>query len=348
MSGQLKPDIGQKNHQNSVVEFTKFERNASQGFAYIWIQPRHIMLGSAFIRTFANRFPLTVNLHFLRACNFRCKYCYATFDDCQDIVSGLLPFEKLSKMVDEVSHRFCKVTFAGGEPTLYTRLPQLMQVARAGGALVNVVTNASQIDPKWVAEHGAKMDLLTISADSENPATHVKLGRASATGKPLPTSHYIDVAKAAQAIGVKVKLNTVVTTVNQQEDLTQFVKTINPIRWKILQAMPIEGQNDTHITSLIPSEAAFRGFAARHERSLAGTGIRIIPEWIEDIRTSYIMVDPLGRFFDDATGVYRYSRSILDVGVDAAWGDVVFNIEKFTARNGAADFAGRICQPEGK
>jgi radical S-adenosyl methionine domain-containing protein 2 len=305
------------------------------------------MLTAVFSRQFTHRFKLTANLHFLRACNFRCKFCFATFDDCSKEL-GILPDEKLMKVVREVASRFCKVTFAGGEPTLYQKLPEIMSAARDEGALINVVTNASRIDPAWIALHGSKIDFLTISADSDNPNTHFKLGRATAAGKTLPTSHYIDVARAAAERGIKVKLNSVVTTVNQDEDLTEFVKRINPIRWKLLQAMPIDGQNDAHIQALIPSTDVFQKYVDRHMKSLSGTRIRVVPEGIEDIRTSYIMVDPLGRFFDDATGRYRYSRSILDVGVEAAWSDVVFNIEKFNARNGTADFADKFCDAKTK
>jgi radical S-adenosyl methionine domain-containing protein 2 len=67
-----------------------------------------------------------------------------------------------------------------------------------------------------------------------------------------------------------------------------------------------------------------------------------VPETIEDIRTSYIMVDPAGRFFDDSQGRYQYSRPILAVGLEAAFGDVVFNLDKFRGRGGCADFAEKI------
>ncbi len=52
------------------------------------------------------------------------------------------------------------------------------------------------------------------------------------------------------------------------------------------------------------------------------------------MRGSYVMVDPLGRFFGNATGRHVYSQPILDVGVDAALAQVGFVPTKFEARGG--------------
>jgi radical S-adenosyl methionine domain-containing protein 2 len=102
--------------------------------------------------------------------------------------------------------------------------------------------------------------------------------------------------------------------------------------------MPIDGQNDHYISKLIPSAQAFSDYVKRHENALKNSGIRIVPETIEGIRCSYIMIDPYGRFFDDLSGRYQYGRSILEVGVDQAWEDVNFDDGKFQARGGTADF----------
>jgi hypothetical protein len=36
---------------------------------------------------------------------------------------------------------------------------------------------------------------------------------------------------------------------------------------------------------------------------------------IDNVQSSYIMVDLRGKFLDDIFGYYRYSRSVLDVGI---------------------------------
>jgi radical S-adenosyl methionine domain-containing protein 2 len=237
------------------------------------------------------------------------------------------------------------LTFAGGEPTLYPRLSELFAIAKREGALVNLVTNGSRIDHDWLVRQAKFLDFLTLSADSADSATMSALGRADASGHALPASHYIDLAKAARHNGIGVKLNTVVTTLNSSAHMVEFVRALAPSRWKILQAMPVDGQNDSQIARLTPDLVDFQAFVRHHEGRLLDSGIRLVPESIDTIRGSYVMVDPRGRFFDSTTGRHRYSSPILGVGLDVAWSQVSFDKDKFLARGGDADFASPYLQP---
>lgn len=63
-----------------------------------------------------------------------------------------------------------------------------------------------------------------------------------------------------------------------------------------------------------------------------------MPEDNEDMTGSYAMVDPAGRFFDNTAGHYRYSRSILSVGIADAWQDIRFDAQRFEERGGIYDW----------
>lgn len=282
------------------------------------------------------RLPLTANFHFIKSCNFACRYCYATFAD--SLARPILGDEQLFALTRLLAARYTKVTFVGGEPTLYPRLPELLTTAKAQGALTNVVTNGSRIDATWLEQHAGTLDLLTLSIDSANPTTHRTLGRATRRGGTPSVQHYCDLADAARAAGIGVKVNTVMTTINADEDLTGLITDLAPQRWKILQAAPVEGQNDAFIAGLTPQRAVFDTYVARHQVALAATGLRIVAEPVEMIRGSYIMVDPQGRFFDSTRGAHRYSRPILKVGMDAAFAEVDFDPTKFHDRDGDADY----------
>ena len=266
---------------------------------------------------------MTANFHFIKSCNFACRYCYATFAD--SLARPLLGDEQLFALTRLLAARYAKVTFVGGEPTLYPRLPELLATVKAQGALTNVVTNGSRITPAWLQAKAGTLDLLTLSIDSATPAIHRTLGRATRRGETPSVRQYCDLADAARAAGIGVKVNTVVTTINADEDLTGLITDLAPQRWKILQAAPVEGQNDTFIADLTPQRAVFDTYVARHQVALAGTGVRIVAEPVEMIRGSYIMVDPQGRFFDSTRGAHHYSRPILKVGMDAAFAEVDFD-----------------------
>lgn len=288
----------------------------------------------------SGREELTANFHFIKNCNFRCRFCYATFDD--SIAPGsILPHEQLLEITRLLARRYRKVTFVGGEPTIYRRLPMMLAIASSEGTLTNLVTNGYLIDATWLQSVADTLDFLTLSLDSDNTATHVALGRATQGGKTLSAADYRGLADAARAAGMGVKVNTVVTNLNALEDISSLVRDLAPERWKVLQAAPVEGQNDTFIASLTPERAVFDSYVGRHEDALAGSGIRIVAEPIEMIRGSYIMVDPQGRFFDSTSGRHHYSRPILDVGLDAAFAEVSFDQDKFRARGGDADYTAR-------
>jgi radical S-adenosyl methionine domain-containing protein 2 len=59
---------------------------------------------------------------------------------------------------------------------------------------------------------------------------------------------------------------------------------------------------------------------------------------------SYIMVDPLGRFFQNRPGAfgYDYSPPILEVGADRAFAQIGWSVLKFARRYAPAVVAGEV------
>lgn len=278
--------------------------------------------------------PPSVNYHLWKPCNMRCTYCFATFDDVvkEVLPKGHLPREDALRLVRLLADRFQKVTFVGGEPTLCPWLLELMDEAKAGGAVTMLVTNGSRLTPEYLDRLRGRLDWLTLSIDSASEGTHVLLRRA-VRGRAIPSARYIEIAEGARSAGMRIKVNTVVTTLNAGEDMAALLVALRPERWKILQALPVDGQNDGRIEPLVCTREAFRGFVERH-RGVAAHGVELVPEEHEDITGSYAMVDPAGRFFDDVTGRHRYSKPILDAGIDAAWSEVGFSMERFVGRGG--------------
>ena len=61
---------------------------------------------------------------------------------------------------------------------------------------------------------------------------------------------------------------------------------------------------------------------------------RIVPETNAQIRGSYVMVDPAGRFFDNVEGMHRYSLPILEAGTRLAIQQMGYDERKFLQRGG--------------
>jgi radical S-adenosyl methionine domain-containing protein 2 len=236
------------------------------------------------------------------------------------------------RLVEVLAPVFRKMTFAGGEPMLCPWLPELVRAAKARGMVTMLVTNGSRLSSDAIDALTGALDWVTLSIDSADARTHAELGRA-VRGKAIPMERYAATAERTRAAGMRIKVNTVVTNLNAGEDLSPLLRALRPERWKILRVLPIAGQNDGSVEPLLCSTEEFEGFVERH-RGLAREGITLVPEDHDDIRGSYAMIDPAGRFFDDLEGVHRYSDPILDVGVEAAWSMVRFSLVRFTKRGG--------------
>jgi radical S-adenosyl methionine domain-containing protein 2 len=309
---------------------------AGEAFVEGWASPRAVAAGSVGAATL----PPSVNYHLWAPCNMRCRFCFAPF---QDVVSevlprGHLPREESLRLTTVLATRFAKVSFAGGEPTLCRWLPDLVRTARERGSTTMLVTNGSRLR-QMIEQLRGVLDWVAISIDSASERTLVQLGRAVQGRTALPREEYVELARMVRGAGMRLKINTVVTALNATEDMSDFIRDLAPERWKVLRVLPVTGQNDGRVEPLLCSDGDFAGFVERHQR-LEADGIAVVPEDNEDMRGSYAMVDPAGRFFDNAGGGHSYSTPILRAGLDAAWSEVTFSMDRFLDRGGAYDFGG--------
>jgi len=54
----------------------------------------------------------------------------------------------------------------------------------------------------------------------------------------------------------------------------------------------------------------------------------------DEMKGSYVMIDPAGRFFENTIGKYIYSTPILKNGIESAYKEMNYNYKKFIGRNG--------------
>lgn len=279
--------------------------------------------------------PPAVNFHLWKPCNLRCKFCYATFDDDDDLraVRGGLSEDDALRIIEQLrEHGTEKLTFVGGEPTLCPYLTSLLIHARRLGFVNSLVTNGAHLDRLLDAAADC-IDWVGLSVDSASEQTQAALGRGRGDHVAKSIGHF----KSLHDHGIRVKLNTVVTALNWQDDMTGFVRQTRPERWKVFQVLPIDGQNSGSVDPLLVTTEQFNAFVARH-RHISDLGITLAGETNEDMTGSYAMIDPLGRFFSNVGGRHTYSPPILKAGVPEAFDAVSFNPGRFEARGGRYDW----------
>jgi radical S-adenosyl methionine domain-containing protein 2 len=285
---------------------------------------------------------LVINWHIIEKCNFRCQFCYGKWDKPDEETevwknhSGSRRLlEALQRMSDpnsltsplrsQLRWQSSRLSIAGGEPTLLgERLVSILADARALGLGSSLITNGSRADV--ITRAAQHIGIVAISIDSIDPRTNAVIGRNSSNGHSVSLDDVVALVRGVRTIrpGIIVKINTVVNGANAEEDLSKLIRATNPDRWKIMRVLPIVTDK------LSIGHDVFRRFIDRH----SGFQSLITAEDNSDMVESYIMVDPYGRFFQNASGHagYRYSRSILEVGAEVAFREINFSPAKFVAR----------------
>ena len=216
-----------------------------------------------------------------------------------------------------------RINYAGGEPTLVKEFPSLVNYSYNLGLKVSVVTNGTGLTDSLLSLLEGKISAIKLSIDSSKEPTELKMGRGY--GKHVRNT--IALSKKIRDYNIKVMANTVVTSMNYTEDMHALIRLISPVRWKVFQVLPIEGQNLVDYESLKVTKSQFDCFVRMHSDIPA-----MVPEGNELMTESYLMMDPKGRFFQNSGAKYKLSSSVLEVGISKAFEEVVFNHDKFNER----------------
>jgi radical S-adenosyl methionine domain-containing protein 2 len=295
---------------------------------------------------------LVINMHITEACNYSCDYCYAKWDRVNDTREVIHTRTQLTKLILEVVKFFnplnvnnpdhplssylnwksLRVNFAGGEPTLYKeQLIRYINLAKIMECNISLITNASNLaDQIFMKEVATKLTMLGVSLDSASYLSNKSIGRMDRSGNILNQDNLVKILDEIRVVNpsIIIKINTVVNRFNFNEDMTSFIERIKPNKWKVLRMLPVNNNN------LSITDEQFNRFIEVNKRLHNVMSV----ENNDDMISSYIMIDPLGRFFQNQPnksgdhGGYIYSSSILDSGIAEAFKEVPFCIDKFSHR----------------
>lgn len=204
-----------------------------------------------------------INIHVLEACNFRCRQCFSKFG-----TKKLLPVEGWKKIIDNciAGANVAEFNIAGGEPMLYPGLVELVQYIRDKGVKVSLITNGSLMDEEWVKKYAGMFDTIGFSVDSINDETNRKIGRCDRNEKTIPAGRIVELCELIRkyAPGCRIKINTVVSALNKDEVMSDFIDEVAADRWKILRMKPFQYGSFSNIDIQV-SDEEFEEFVDRNK-----------------------------------------------------------------------------------
>ncbi|MDI3524530.1 GTP 3',8-cyclase MoaA [Kosmotoga sp.] len=186
------------------------------------------------------------NIDYLRfsitdRCNFRCFYCMPEN-------TSFLPESELLTLDDirfavqifkEIGFKRLRLT--GGEPTLRSDLLEIVSIVSETFGSCAMTTNGSRLKELAFELYSAGLREVNVSLDSIDSETFFRITRGGNLKEVLKG---ID---EAISVGMKVKLNTVITQMNFHEipELVQYAEKLGvPIRF--IEEMPIGKNNNRH------------------------------------------------------------------------------------------------------
>ena len=280
---------------------------------------------------------LVVNWHITEACNYKCSYCFAKWDRqknevMNDEAATIRLLDEISKLPKILNNSYptdfnsIRLNLVGGETFLsFRKVSRIIHHAKQRNFNLSAITNGSRLNDELIDLIAMNFCSIGFSLDSLDNQTNLTIGR-SEKNNPM------DVMKLSEDINtikklnpdIDIKVNTVVSNLNKAEDLSSFIKKIDPDKWKIFKVLPIITEENNI------SQSDFSQFLDRHNEFDS----IISSEDNDEMTDSYLMIDPVGKFFQNSntTKGYIYSRPIIEIGIRQAFSEIKFNPEKFHGR----------------
>jgi len=228
----------------------------------------------------------SMNWHITSRCNYRCKFCFA-----RDRGEELLDLERMKAVLSLLKQKgIQKINLAGGEPVLHPLFLEILREAKNAGFTTSIVTNGYLLNKNVLAEAKDSLDWIGLSIDSSNDYIEKELGR----GWGDHVKHSVEVAKHVNDLGIKLKINTVVTKMNYREDMKSFIEQLEPHRWKVFQYLHMIGCNDNYYSEMEVTAEQFEVFIRNNEDTRLRDGIKPVFERNSDMLGSYLMLSPDG------------------------------------------------------
>ena len=275
--------------------------------------------------------PNIINFHITDACNYTCRYCFADFK-MKD-----LPFADAKKVIDAIETYFQeneieygRINIAGGEPLMYRRLDDIIDYIAEKNIKVSIITNGALLTEERIAAWSGKVAMIGISVDSIEAAANMRIGRCDSCNNHHELGHLIKMSEAIHKAGIKLKINTVVSKANLDEDMLSVYEALKPDRLKLIYIHVVHNVNEWPETmELIPTVGEYNEFV---EKNRYEENCELVLERPMEMQNSYFMINPHGEVYINAFGLEKkYGNSIYEP-LSEIFSRLPFDMKKFDLR----------------
>lgn len=256
---------------------------------------------------------ITINLHFTDLCNFSCKHCFVRKQGHE------LPFKEVCLIVDKIAEHALKngltvrINLAGGEPLISRNIQSIIDYIFDKGMEVSIITNGYYLTKEFIEQNKTKISMIGISIDSLLHTTNYLIGRCDHKNT-ISEEELLEKCFLIKKNGIKLKVNTCITSLNKHEDLSNFIKKVQPDRFKILRVLS-EKKDDSFLISnqeWIKIQDKYKALNAIFEDN-------------DFMKESYIIIDSYGNLTKN--NLHLSNNSLLKNRIETCF-DNLNNVEK--------------------
>lgn len=169
---------------------------------------------------FPPKYPPTIAVEPVNACNLRCLMCpYGSTQGDRKVVR--LTLESFAKLVDQVRGKVRVFGIGGsGEPLLHRDIARMIAYAKSRGVLTRLTTNAQLLTAELSAQLlKAGLDQLRISIDGATAETYEAIRQGASFARLMENLEALRLAREAakSASGTRVVIHTVLQRANLDE-----------------------------------------------------------------------------------------------------------------------------------
>lgn len=270
-----------------------------------------------------------VNLHLTEVCNFSCTYCFAKFNNDDELK---LPDWKI--IIDKIELYYKRynlngrINLAGGEPMVVPFLDELITYIYDKGIKVSIITNSYFLTKDRIDKWQDRVSMIGVSIDSIDTKTNLEIGRCTKTGKTIDYNNLVSKLNYIKQQKIELKVNTVVSKINIKEDISKLYNDVSFDRIKLLQVRVNKGSNDLAKVHEITS-ADFINYCNKVQ---ALTNKKIVFESSDEIENSYTFIDPNGFLISNDNNTHRKVGNLLENDLEPLMTESNLDISKFKLR----------------
>lgn len=168
-------------------------------------------------------YPRLINLFVTEKCNFACPMCHVKESRFKRAESGDLNFEALKRLIEESSAFKPSFQIIGGEPLLYSKIFELLELLNKSKMPSGLTTNGLLLEESAEKIINSGLDFLAVSLDGPDEETQYKRGYVKGSFEKIIRG----IKKVLDLRGGKIFPNIRIATVVSPFNMNNFDKILD-------------------------------------------------------------------------------------------------------------------------